>query len=91
MTSSFGGFGEKMKIKEKWRRRLLIACIIVLLILTEHIIHSFLRSQNYFKAEYSDPIEKSNSTIEQYNESDLTEEEFNKLFYGEESEEKESK
>lgn len=80
-----------MKIKEKWRRRLLIACIIVLLILTEHIIHSFLRSQNYFKAEYSDPIEKSNSTIEQYNESDLTEEEFNKLFYGEESEEKESK
>lgn len=80
-----------MKIKEKWKRKLLIICIIVLLILTEHIIHSFLRSQNYLKTEYSDPIENSNSTIEQYNESDLTEEEFNKLFYGEESEEKESK
>lgn len=67
------------------RYKFLVVCIVILLLLTEHIIHSFMRSHNYWRESYSDSITPG-SQIKVYDESELTEDEFNKLFYGEDYE-----
>lgn len=76
------------KIFKKNKNKLIVLLIIVLLLITEHLVHSAMRSSNYWAASYEEELLKP-SVIKTYDENDLTQEEFDRLFYGNESESEE--
>lgn len=76
------------KIIVKNKNKFIVLLIVVILLITEHLVHSAMRSSNYWAASYEEELLKPNA-IKTYNENELTQEEFDKLFYGDESESEE--
>lgn len=73
------------KFLNKHKYVILLTLIVICAILTEHVIHKYMRDHNYWRPIYGDVITPGKQ-ITTYDESELTEEEFDKLFYGEDYE-----
>lgn len=74
------------KFIERHKIKIVLILIVLSALLIEDAVHKYMRANNYWKASYEDSI-KPGSTIKTYDESSLTKEEFNELFYGESKEE----